>query len=743
MSEPALARSTYLPSHAKLGAISYRLTLPLCRALGRAVKFYSPASGYARERGQALQTKLRRGEPVYLLGIGPAGHNTGVALVEVSSDSGIRLLCNNEEERFTGIKHCVKFPELALEELLQQMKGWGIKPEQIHACLASWDYTALSATLLRSLVDEFPASLVCLDPKLSPVLNVTHLFEILHASKRLGQQLGTSTSMPIIGMRHHDNHAYFSYAVSPFASSRETVMIAVLDGLGDDGAISLYSAKDGKLALLYHNDNIFDSLGAFYSVLSSTQGGWTMLSSEGRYMGAAAWGNSDRRTNPYYQQLRELFYFHTNGKLYLNRSLANWQRKYLAEPYTRALTEILGPPIDLKSMWNPDAVLNVENLQHPEVTQERLDKAAAVQLVFEDALFHIIGNLIRSTGSSRLVFTGGTALNCTANMQLLEQFDEEYYERYLGMKQTRLHLWIPPVPSDTGVPPGAAYHFALANGASIGSRLSHAFYCGTAPTGDAIRAAMEADSDICHMYVGNRTEPESLLKIADLMAYITEQNGIIGIYQGVAETGPRALGHRSILANPCNPQTREILNNLVKYREAIRPLAPMATPDAAQRWFCLSPGASDDDYNAYNYMVLTVRARPESHPVIPAVIHRDGTGRLQIVREETDPLLYAYLKALGRRIGVEIAVNTSLNVGGPIVQTPVQAIQTLKRSKGMDGILMVSDEGDVFLVWHGLTAPPKDGGKRLQGWVDTWKMETQMVEGIASPTGYIPERYGK
>jgi carbamoyltransferase len=216
------------------------------------------------------------------------------------------------------------------------------------------------------------------------------------------------------------------------------------------------------------------------------------------------------------------------------------------------------------------------------------------------------------------------------------------------------------------------------------------------------------------------------------MVHITEHNGVIGIYQGPAETGPRALGHRSILANPRNLQTRDILNSLVKYREAIRPLAPMATLDAAKRWFHLSPGASDDDYNAYNYMVLTARARPESHGVIPAVIHRDGTGRLQIVREETDPLIYTYLKALGRQIGVEIAVNTSLNVGGPIVQTPAQALRALKRSKGMDGILMMSDEGDVFLVWHNIIAPPKDAGKRLQKWVNTWQTETRIVESVLS-----------
>src|SRR5205807_2706792 len=136
-----------------------------------------------------------------------------------------------------------------ISELLEQMRGWGIRPQQIHACLASWDYTALSATFIRALVEEFPASLACLDPDLSPMLNVTHLFEIPYVSARLGRQLGLGAPMPIIGMRHHDNHAYLSYAVSPFAESAQPVAIAVLDGLGDDGAISLYSAQNGRLTL--------------------------------------------------------------------------------------------------------------------------------------------------------------------------------------------------------------------------------------------------------------------------------------------------------------------------------------------------------------------------------------------------------------------------------------------------------------------------------------------------------------
>src|SRR5262249_27337146 len=187
-------------------------------------------------------------------------------------------------------------------------------------------------------------------------------------------------------------------------------------------------------------------------------------------------------------------------------------------------------------------------------------------------------------------------------------------------------------------------------------------------------------------------------------------------------TGPRALGHRSIIANPCNPQTRELLNQRVKHREMIRPLAPMATLPAAKCLFELCDGGADDDYNAYNYMVLTARAKPQARIQVPAVIHADGTARVQILREHTDAVTYAYLKALGRRIGVEIAVSTSFNVAGPIAQTPAQAIDTLRRAKGMDGVFMFSAEGPAVMIW--IKEPRNGGGGRIRKWLADWQLET-------------------
>ena len=149
------------------------------------------------------------------------------------------------------------------------------------------------------------------------------------------------------------------------------------------------------------------------------------------------------------------------------------------------------------------------------------------------------------------------------------------------------------------------------------------------------------------------------------------------------------------------------------------------------RLFELSAGAAADDYNAYNYMVLAARARQEAYALVPAVIHHDGTGRVQIVRPEIDPFMHAFLKAMGRRVGVEVAVNTSLNVGSPIVQTPVQALDVLKRSKGLTGLIMISDEGEAFLAWHTVERAPKDGGRMLISCVREWQSEVKVEEAVA------------
>ena len=395
--------------------------------------------------------------------------------------------------------------------------------------------------------------------------------------------------------------------------------------------------------------------------------------------------------------------------------MANWYCDPFDNPYKTALIDILGAAAQPDQLWNPDAVLRVEDIHHRPDTKDRLDKAAATQLVFEDAMIHVVDHLLRTTGASRLVLTGGVALNAVGNMRLLEHFDEAWFASTpatqgaaasvgaAGARRSRRHHR-----RRLAVRASGGRAARRADDARVLLRLA-------AVAMRTSRPRLKAD-DIASQRIGDISTPEGRDAIADLMAFMVAQNGVIALYQGAAETGPRALGHRSIFANPCDAEARERLNERVKYREAIRPLAPMATLEAAREYFELLPGASDADYNAYNYMVLTAQSKPRRATKFRPSSMPTAPGESRSCNPEDDPLTYAYLKALGRHIGVEISVNTSFNVAGPIAQTPQQAIDTLRRSKGLDAVVLVADDGAVHAAWHG---GERDSG-RFTGWFAEW-----------------------
>ena len=668
---------------------------------------FSYSSDEGQQICQRFREKIASDHVVYLVGFNIA-HNSGVSLIEASRKNGIRTLANYEEERFTGIKHYAGYPEKSISELSRLLASLGKSVGDIFCVLYAWNsvteekygqkmillngkiiknkyYSHISAAATPKIEESD------IDPQQKKSF-YNHSPGLVRALRRMIHDLNLSEDMACIQLNHHENHAYYAYGVSPFFSPQEsekTTMISCIDGGGDCSSASLYKAVSPEIELIKRTPRE-NSLGVFYMLCATYLGGWSALSSEGRYMGASAWGNNDRLTNSFYKQLRQFFYFSANGEIFINSTMAD--NEYAG------LQEIVGPFLSVEEIWNPDAVLKIDDIKHSKITRDRVDKAAAVQMVFEDALFHIIGNLIHEVQSDQLVLCGGTALNCVANMRLLEHFNKEYYQTYFG-KDTQLRIWVPPVPSDQGVVIGAPYQFAMRNGVLPLGKLPTPFICGLSPSTRRILDALENSDFIYYATLGNIHDNASLWEITDWMAYAVAQNAIVGIYQGEAETGPRALGHRSILSNPCNPEALNMINSRVKLRERIRPLAPMVTPESAEKWFHLSPGASANNYDAYDYMVLTVRARDEAKAVIPAVIHKDGTSRIQIVRRENNPLIYEYLKALKNYIGVEVSINTSLNVGSPIVQTPEQALQVFKRARGLDCIFMISAEGKVHMVW--------------------------------------------
>ncbi len=684
--------------------------LPDNTALLRENGIVSEDSAETQQKAREFSQRLATGEALLLIGLN-IGHNAGISLLEASRARGIVVHANFEEERFSAVKHFAGYPEHSIGALRSLLRKIGRTTDDLFCVCYAWDSVqeeqyGLHMNMFRQKIirNRFFAHVSsAATPQLDKIkvasVKRKNLFShsptLVDVVKRLNADLGRKQPLLCIQTNHHDSHAYYSYGVSPFygaadrdGATDQVTMISCIDGGGDTCATSLYRATGAGIELLKRGARE-NSLGVFYMLCSSFLGGWAPLSSEGRYMGAAAWGNADRLTNPYYKRLRQFFYFGADGAVFVNSEMTSDD--------CRQLQGIVGPFITVEDLWNPDAVLNVDSIKHAKVTQERVDKAAAVQMVFEDALFHIIAHLIDETQSDQLVLCGGTALNCVANMRLLQHFGRSYYRRYLG-RDTQLHIWVPPIPSDQGVVVGAPYKFAMQAGAQP-RRLQTPFLCGPAASSEEIRSALRVTDHLLVDALGNIQDAEARRNVADWMAYLVAKNAVIGIFQGAAETGPRALGNRSLLSNPCNADTLALLNDRVKLRERVRPLAPMVTPESAAKWFELSAGASDGDYDAYSYMVLTAPATEQGKKVIPAVVHHDGTSRIQIVRKENNALMYDYLKALGRRIGVEVSVNTSLNVGSPIVQTPAQALEIFKRAHGLDGIFFVSDTGEAYMVW--------------------------------------------
>jgi len=678
----------------------------------------------------ALRERLARGERCLILGVQAGDHNAGAALVEVSAKDGVRLLHSNEEERYSAIKHASCYPSGSVKALQPSIAGAleaktiGAATDVVACC--SWNHCELFATMVSDWAAHAPCS------SLSEFYSLGFDWESFKAlPARLEKDLSIRPNVHYI--RHHDTHAWFPYAVSPFYK-KPNVMVLVMDGNGDVSSTTLYvSDESGVLHYLEDNGSFLDSLGELHGLIASTQGGWTPLSAGGRYMGAAAWGNLDRFTNPYYSCLREVVVFAPQGRVLVNREYVN----RLEHSYRPFLEEVLGEAIPADNFWNPDRILSVDDVQISEFTRQRCDKAAATQLVFEDAVAHVLRYFIEKTGSNHLVWSGGCALNCRASLILLEHFNKEFYQRLdhgTGREERTLHMWVPPVPNDAGGPVGAAFALAFqawppAQVAGSGSDvaptvpgmppawpLPHAFLCGQGSTLAEVDQALAECSDVKSIRLDLGED-----ELADFMAYVVSNDGVMGIFQRSAEMGPRALGHRTILANPINPQTLEVLNSRVKLREKVRPLAPMVTQEAAYAMWHLEPGASDSSYDAYRYMVLCARAKPIAWEKVPAIVHVDGTSRIQLVRE-SDGLVHKYLKRMGVRCGVEVSVNTSLNVGSPIVQTVKQAIGALLKSAGMHAILVVADCGTPVLVYGAADdGKLKDGGRQLLQWLDEWR----------------------
>jgi carbamoyltransferase len=287
-----------------------------------------------------------------------------------------------------------------------------------------------------------------------------------------------------------------------------------------------------------------------------------------------------------------------------------------------------------------------------EITQVHRDVAAALQAALSRAILHICGHFGASTGLRKLAMAGGVALNCSANGKLTRSglFDEVYVQ---------------PAAGDDGAALGAALHRSSMRGEVINRRFPVPFL-GPSHSSDEIDTALEAFAGSIDV-----TRFESVEETCAQAARMIREGKVIAWYRGRMEYGPRALGNRSILADPSKPQMRDRINAMVKKRESFRPFAPAVSIEEVHGWFDVPP------MTALPYMIATVAVREQYRAMLPAITHVDGSARVQTVAKNDNPAFHSLLKAVGRATGREIVLNTSFNVKGqPIVNTPHEAVET-------------------------------------------------------------------
>lgn len=571
-----------------------------------------------------------------ILGISCHYHDSAAALIE----DGV-VVAAVEEERLTRLKHDPSFPDEAIDACLR-IAGVGI--EAVDAIAFYEKPLVKFERLLTQHAEHFPRSFgvfrMAMPSWLGEKLRVRRMFH-----KRL------KFAGDVYFMEHHLSHAAGAFYPSPF----EEAAVLTLDGVGEWTTAGLGVGRGNRVELA-HEIRFPHSIGLLYSTITAYLG-FSVNNSEYKVMGLSAYGAKDEASNPYVAKLRKVIDLKDDGSFRLDMSYFVYE--YADRMPSKKLCELLGGPP--RSPEEP-------------VTERHELIAAAVQVITEEAMFAMLRHLRARTGLDKVVLSGGVALNSVANGKILSR---------TGFKD----VWIQPAAGDAGSSLGAALylHHAVngaprdaARPAMAGARLGPAF--SPREVGAFLR-----ERDIVHHRFAS--EEEKVRETARLIA----EGKVVGWFQGRMEWGPRALGGRSILANPCDPAMRDTLNLKVKHREAFRPFAPsVCAEDAAAYFECDAPLPLPADY-----MLMVYPVRPEFRAKLPAVTHVDGTGRLQTVRREADPLYHALIKAVGERTGIPMVVNTSFNVRGePLVCTPQDAYRCMMGT-GID-CLVVED----FLVWR-------------------------------------------
>lgn len=564
---------------------------------------------------------------MYILGISCFYHDSAAALVK----DGL-LVAAAEEERFTRQKHTSRFPTLAIRYCLEQA-GIGLD-EVDYICFYEKPFIKFER-ILTTAISEFPRTYSAF-MKAIPLW----LTERLWTKTIIQRELGTEKE--ILFNEHHMSHAASAYLCSPFSKAA----ILTVDGVGE-WCSTVYGLGQDNHIDLEGEIRFPHSLGLFYSAVTAYLG-FHVNDAEWKVMGLAAYGKPK-----YVKQFEQMLELCEDGSYRLNMDYFSFHYSTNL-PFNRRFEQLLGRP---------------QRKSSEELTDFHNDIAASAQVVLERAMVHMATALQKRYKVDNLCLSGGVALNSVANWKIA---------RESGFKE----LFIQPAAGDAGGAIGAALSvYNLFLGQPRKFVMEHAYW-GPEYSNEAV-ASFLAEHKIEHKRYSRQ---ELLEETAQLIA----ADKVVGWFQGRMEFGPRALGSRSILANPTNPEMKKIINSKIKFREWFRPFAPSVTADDANKYFDLGEHSSP-------FMLLVPDVLPEVRSLLPAVTHEDGTGRVQTVRRELNPLYYDLIRAFERISGVPVLVNTSFNVRGePIVCTPADAYNCFVRTD-MDALVI----GDAIITTKG------------------------------------------
>jgi carbamoyltransferase len=561
---------------------------------------------------------------MYNLGISCYYHDSAAALLK----DGI-VIAAVEEERFSRKKFDDDFPKKAIEWCLDVAK---IKPSQIDS-IAFYDKPILK---FERLLDNY----IAVAPR--------GLFSFLDTipkwlHKRLWIKNDIKKSLEgfngeIIFLDHHMSHAAHAF----YSSSFNDAAILNVDGVGEWSTTSFGIAKNNSINL--SNDLRWPhSLGLLYSAFTYFLG-FKVNEGEYKLMGLSSYGK------PQYSKLilDNLVDVKDDGSIHLNM-------KYFAFTYDKVMTN--------KKFSELFGIL--PRKKDEKMKQIHFDLGASIQRVLEEIILKMAKYIHEKTGMKNLCYGGGVALNGVANYRLLQEGPFE-------------NIFIPPSPGDAGSAVGCAqyaYYIHHKNPKKnteneSSQKIYENVYVGPAYTNKEIKEFL--DSKNIDYETNDR---DSLLKNT---SKLISQGNIVGWYQGKMEWGPRALGNRSILADPRNEKMKDILNEKIKHRESFRPFAPSIMEEYVSEFFELNIPSP--------YMLLVAKIKQPKK--IPAVTHVDGTGRLQSVSKNSNPLYYDLINEFYKITGVPVIINTSMNVmGEPIVNTPEQSYNMLIKTD-MDYLIM-------------------------------------------------------